>query len=897
MTAPDRITHSRFAQRILRRYSSELSYLDPGVPGKTEIQQAYAVLREQGMDVSTALRIVRQLVVFRLLESDLCHKASLEQVTNSMTALAEFALELACDFASQSLQATHGAPTTPFGEASQMWVLGMGKLGAYELNVSSDIDLIYVYDHDGETSGDAQGTNKLSNHEYFAKAVRSIFNLIAENTEHGFVFRVDLALRPNGNSGPPACSLDSLEQYFGIQAREWERFAWLKSRVVATFGLRTSGSAYALRDIVLPFVFRRYLDYNVFNSLRVLHRQIREHATLRSAGHPERTNDVKLSRGGIREVEFIVQLLQVVRGGQFPEIRTRSTLEALSRLSRAGLIPNETAGNIAKAYIFLRQVEHRIQFLDDQQTHVLPTSENDLFWLSKSFDISSSSDFLKELDFHRELVAQEFDLLLGNSSQQSSGSTTTCNALTFTNVLDNLSSNFKERINTFRLHPKVLALREDSLQHLLNLLQRTGKWIEDESATSDSSIRFVDWLESLLRRESYLALLAERPRIHEVLIKLLGSSRWIIKYLMTHPSVIDELANPDIFDREFEPASYLTNLDARLAALTSSGEDGEENLLNILRRANHSEVFRILVRDVSGLIDVEKVADDLSALAEATLSCAAKWIWDRTQHKYRHDHCFAIVAYGKFGGKELGYGSDLDIIFLYQDDDERGQEAYAIFARKLISWLTVKTREGYLYEVDTALRPNGGAGLLVSTFSAYEEYQIQRGNNSAWTWEHQAITRARFCFGADQFRTRFDAIRQSVMQAQRDPELLREEILEMRTRLHQFHNVRNGFFDIKSSPGGMIDAEFVVQFLLLSNSHHYPELVTNTGNIALLTLLEKVGLLPFGIGKNSADAYRKLRQVQHQARLNEESGQVPLGQLESERQDILTLWNTIFKPT
>jgi len=318
MTRPSLATHSRFAQRVRRRYETELPLLAPGVPDPAQLLATFDALQTQGHNLPSALRITRQLVVERLLCLD-----------------CEQQLPLALTQAQATLDQSHGEPRTASGQRAQVWVVGMGKLGARELNVSSDIDLIYVYDEDGDTAGDAQGRGRITNHEYFGKAVRAVYALVGDTTEHGFVFRVDLALRPNGNSGPAAVSLDALEEYLHVQGREWERFAWLKSRVVAPFESVTSGATQALRKVVMPFVFRRYLDYSVFDSLRVLHRQIREHAAKRSAGHPERANDVKLSRGGIREIEFTVQLLQVVRAGHFPELRTRPTLSALPRLVRA----------------------------------------------------------------------------------------------------------------------------------------------------------------------------------------------------------------------------------------------------------------------------------------------------------------------------------------------------------------------------------------------------------------------------------------------------------------------------------------------------------------------------------------------------------------------------------
>ena len=346
--------HSRFFQRLHRRYGQDLALLPPGAPTRATMEEAMAALRARGVDMASALRTVRQLVMERLIRLDCEARAPLGDITRAVTELAELALDHACRHAREELDSRHGAPLGPQGQPVQLWIIGMGKLGARELNVSSDIDLIYVYEHDGDTAGIEGGRGRISNHEYFARAVKAIYSLVGDTTEHGFVFRVDLALRPNGNSGPAAISLSALEEYLQVQGREWERFAWLKSRVVAPTSCIGSPEVQALRGVVLPFVFRRYLDYSVFDALRSLHRQIRDHAAKRSAGHPERANDVKLSRGGIREIEFTVQLLQVVRGGQFPELRRRPTLEALQRLAQAGLMPQETADAMARAYVFLR---------------------------------------------------------------------------------------------------------------------------------------------------------------------------------------------------------------------------------------------------------------------------------------------------------------------------------------------------------------------------------------------------------------------------------------------------------------------------------------------------------------------------------------------------------------
>ena len=862
--------HSRFVQRIRRRYATEQGYLPSGIPNRSDMETLFTRLREQ-YDAGSALRIVRQLVMVRLAEWDCNQQTDLNSVTLAMTELAEFSLQVAADEAVAKL-----------GTRCEFCIVGMGKLGARELNVSSDIDIIYVYDDEGKPS-----THSSSHSEYFRKLVRHMQTLIGDTTEHGFVFRVDLALRPNGNSGPPAVSLGGLEEYFHVQGREWERFAWLKSRVLVGKGL---GVAQKLRSLVIPFVFRRYLDYNVFDALRILHRQIRDHAIQRSAGRPERANDVKLSRGGIREIEFTVQLLQVVRGGQYPELRTRPTQSALLRLVQAKLMPQTTADALAQAYTFLRHVEHRIQYLDDQQTHILPTHDADLEWIARSLGFADVSAFLHTLDSHRELVAQEFDALLGGAAD--APATTPCKNCGCSQSTDAhpdaILSHFSESFQA-----RVRMLRDESFQRLMRLIQRTQQWVQAGLVTKETAMRLADWIEPLLRRESYLAMLLERPSIHERLLKILGAARWPAKYLLQHPGVIDELASTALLEERFDASEFLEEIERRRQALKNSGEDDDEALLNLLRRAHHAEVFRTLVRDVEGCLTVEQVADDLSALAEAVLQVTTQWCWERLRNRHQEECRFGIIAYGKLGGKELGYGSDLDIVFVYDDAHERAGEVYAALVRKMITWLTVKTGEGDLYEIDTALRPNGNSGLLVTRFEAYADYQQQRGTNTAWTWEHQAITRARCVLGSADLRGKFEAVREAVMTSPRDAAKLREEITAMRAKVRSAHPVRAGLFDVKHSPGGMVDVEFVVQYLVLAYSQHHPALRPNTGNIALLQQAQDLGLIPAPLGEEAAQAYRHLRQLQHRARLDDSPAQVEIQQVATEQAAGSKVWELV----
>ena len=495
------------------------------------------------------------------------------------------------------------------------------------------------------------------------------------------------------------------------------------------------------------------------------------------------------------------------------------------------------------------------------------------------------------------MVAQEFDTLLGGDRDCKG-----CNGKNGKNArehadLDAVLTDFRgpvrERLALWGENTRVLALRDDARGRLMRLLQRTAQWLDVGRVSEEAVLRMADWIEPLLRRESYLALMLERPSVHERLLRLLGAAKWPARYLLQHPGVIDELAGGNLFSSRFDAHEFEADLQARLVALQRTGEDDEESLLNLLRRAHHAEQFRTLARDVEGVLTVEQVADDLSALADAVLRVTARWCWSRLKTHHREEPAIAIIGYGKLGGKELGYGSDLDIVFVYEDEDERAQEIYAAYVRKLINWMTVKTAEGDLYEIDTALRPNGNSGLLVTRFEAYADYQQQRGSNTAWTWEHQAMTRARFVMGLPSLSPRFDGVRHAVIGAPRDPSSLKAEIVAMRERVREGHPVKADRFDVKHSPGGMVDAEFVVQYLVLLHTAAYPQLADNVGNIALLQRAEAAALLPAGMGLAAANAYRELRRVQHRARLNEEPTDVPLELLAAEREAVLSLWRWV----
>jgi len=461
-------------------------------------------------------------------------------------------------------------------------------------------------------------------------------------------------------------------------------------------------------------------------------------------------------------------------------------------------------------------------------------------------------------------------------------------------VLPHLQEKLRERVAIWVGLPAVRGMREDALQRLIKLLQRTQQWLQESRISEEAALRWCDWITPMLRRDNYIALLAERPRVHEQLVQLLGLARWPARYLMRHPGVIDELATDALLAERFDPVAFDKELSLRLQALTATHEDDEESLLNVLRRAHHAEVFRTLARDVQGRLTVEEVADDLSALADAVLNIAGRWVWQRMKQRHRDTPRIAILAYGKLGGKELGYGSDLDIVFVYDDPHEQAGEIYAVYVRKLIHWLSVKTSEGDLYEIDTALRPNGNSGLLVTSLEAFADYQTQRGSNTAWTWEHQAMTRARSCGGETALREKLEAVREEVINATRDHSALKDEIIAMRNKLSAARPVKPDVFDVKHSAGGMVDVEFAVQYLVLAFASQHPTLSANVGNIQLLERSEQAGLLPLGVGVAAGNAYRALRKVQHQARLDELATQIPLAQAQKWCEDVLALWRAVF---
>jgi [glutamine synthetase] adenylyltransferase / [glutamine synthetase]-adenylyl-L-tyrosine phosphorylase len=889
---------TRLWQRVQRRHPVALSLLSASElhplaqPGNLAAWgQFFGNLLALGLKPQAALRVMRQVTLARLSEWDQHGNLSLGLVTQAMTNLAEFALGIAYQAVASELSAVHGQPQTNSGQAMHLWIVGMGKLGGRELNVSSDIDLVYVYPADGDTLGrDSQGLGSISHHEWFAKAAKGLQRWLADVTEDGFVFRIDLALRPHGASGPVVCSLSALKDYLVGQGREWERLAWMKSRVIMPS--LNAQDAQAIRDLVTPFVYRRYLDYPVFDALRELHGQIRSQASKRAVGRPNRAQDVKLGRGGIREIEFLVQSQQIVRGGQFPELRTRSTLKGLERLTEAGLLERPVAQALADAYTWLRRVEHRIQYQDDAHTHELPSADADLCDVAMAMGFDTPCGLLRKLDEVREAVATAFDAQLGQAAPEDTTPSQQSGLLAL-----NDHPQLAQRVSDLLAHPKHAKLKPRDAQRLERLVRQTCAQVLNKQCSELAGLRMLDWLQTLLQREGYLALLVERPAVAQRVQRLLGSSAWVVQYVRQFPSVVDELAQAHWLHERFDAAQFASELQSRRAALALGNEDDDEALMNLLRRAHHAQVFRTLARDLEGLLSVEQVADDLSALADAVLGISLQWIWQgwwkvQSPRAHRANPQLAVVAYGKLGGKELGYGSDLDLVFIHDDPHDRAQECYAHLAKRLINWMSTKTALGDLYEIDTALRPNGNSGLLVTEIASFENYQSQRGGNAAWTWEHQAITRARVVLGPPDLAQRIETVRKQVLCAERDEAGLKAEITHMRRRLATVYPVPVDQFDPKHSAGGMLDCEFAVQTLVLLHAKDDPVLQTNPGNIALLEAADR-RWLPTGVGHAAAVAYRHLRAHQHGLRLEQQQTSSMTPGMAQHTHAVVALWQAL----
>lgn len=888
--------HSDYAKRWLNRFpewnSTEhdedhlMNCIESWLEKARELSDEKALMAE--------LRLVRQRSMIEIMRRDLQGKVDLFEVTEALSFLADAAVQIALKF-SHKLQAER------FGEPADgdcMIVMGMGKLGGLELNASSDIDLIFLYNQDGETLGGPTGKTQ-SHAEFFSQVGKRVIKMISEVTDEGFVFRVDMRLRPNGDSGPLVVSLDMLEEYFVVQGREWERYAWIKARVVNWAVDPAQDAAFQqsldnLNNIVRPFVFRKYLDFGSIRALRALHVQIRNEVNKRESQHPGSVH-VKLGRGGIREIEFTAQAFQLIRGGREPKLQLRRTVDVLEVCVELGLITKDDHDKMVAAYRFLRNLEHRLQYVDDAQTHRLPASPTEVLRIARSMGFQDPGNFMKALNRHMDYVASHFDVVFGDKQEdEETPSLELPWADTLTQGFANpkaAQDRYQHLIESSRYQALPSAHRERVDRLMPTLLAAASA-----SSAPDSCWRYCcDLIETVSRRGAYLSLLDEYPIARMRVSRMLAASPWAANFLIKHPLLLDELLDSRTLLTPPDFAQWKQQLRELLdQAKLPDGQADLERQMDLIREQHHAQLFRVLTQDLENLLTVEHVSDLLSELADCTLEVILERAWDQLPKRHRAQPRFAVVAYGKHGGKELGYSSDLDLIFLFEDEDDRAPDLYAQLAKRMNRWLTTQTAAGTLFETDFRLRPNGEAGLLVSSVESFEDYQRREGGVGAWFWEHQALTRARFCVGDVEIGKKFETLREEILQLPRDWNDVKKEVIAMRQKMLEGHPNHSELFDVKHDLGGMVDVEFMVQALVLGYASKHPELTKNKGNIALLKKAGELGLVPADLANYVADAYRQLRAKQHALRLaGHDKSRTSDPALMVMRKPIRKLWETL----
>ena len=828
--------------------------------------------------LKTRLRQLKDRVWVVTVARDLAGLASLEEVTGAFSDLAEVSIQAALDFHTRDLAAKHGQPMNPDGSPMELVVVGMGKLGGRELNVSSDIDLIYLYPEEGQTTGGAP----LSHHEFFIRLGRKISAAISENTADGYVFRVDLRLRPWGDSGPLAMSYAMLEDYLTLHGRPWERYAWIKGRALTGTRLKE------LDDIVRPFVFRKYLDFGAYQAIRELHVQIRAEVVRK-----DRQNNIKLGPGGIREIEFAAQVFQLIRGGHEPGLRIRPTQQVLAVLAERQLVPPSTVSSLVEAYRFLRNLEHRLQYLDDAQTQTLPNDADSQHLIAQAMGHVDWESLLTALNRHRKIVEQHFEqIFAAPQTDQSSHplQPVWLSPQSHLHTLEGLGFTQPEHISSRLQQLRDTAdnrFPESSRMRVSALMPPIIELSAQQAHPDDTLTRCTDFIEAVARRQTYLALLAEYPAALRQLAKLFSASPWAAQLVTKQPQLLDELIDP----RQLFETPDWTTLATQLHAAMDADAGDIEAQMDRLRRFKQAQTLHLLAQDVAGALKLETLSDHLAALADLLLSETLHRAWLTVPSRHLEQPRFAIIGYGKLGGKELGYASDLDLVFLYDDDTQDAGAIYARLAQKLSTWFSTATSAGVLYDTDLRLRPDGASGLLVSSTDAFEDYQ----RNHAWTWEHQALTRARFVCGDGNVGKTFQAIRQAILSMPRDPAKLKEDVLNMRQRMHDGHKNPTELFDLKHDSGGIVDVEFCVQYLILLHSGQQPTLLDNIGNIGLLRRCGELGLLPSGIADDAANAYRELRRQQHAVKLaGAEHARIEPAGLSSTREAVIKLWEHVF---
>jgi glutamate-ammonia-ligase adenylyltransferase len=864
-------------------------------------------------DFQIGLRRYRHREMLRIAVRDICGMADLDATLAELSYLADACVASALSYEHGQLSALWGAPENP----DQLVVFGLGKLGARELNFSSDIDVMFAYPREGQTQGGTKG--KLDHAAFFERLSRNIIQNIGAHTADGFVFRVDTRLRPYGESGPLVMNFERLEAYYEEQGREWERYALIKARTIA--GDMEAGDTVLKR--LRPFVFRRYLDYGAFDSLRDMKNRIM--AEVRQKGLED---NIKLGSGGIREVEFFGQMFQLIRGGVDPDLQVRPIRKVLHLLARKGYVPDTVYNELDECYVFLRLVENRLQQWRDQQTHQLPANEKDRQRLAASMGFDRWSVFESRLQEVRDRIHHHFNNLLAADNTKN-GRDQDENLALLAALWQGVMN--EEEIHGFLTdlgytHPakvveEVKTLKEDRIlttlsstgrQRLDRLVPKVLKTVTSADHPEEVLGRLFGLIKSIQKRASYLALLLENPTALTHLVRLTGESQWIATFLNRHPVLLDELLDPRTLYRPPRKSELKNELQQRLSA---AEEDDLEYQMEILRIFKQVNVLRVAASDITHVLPLMKVSDHLTDIAEVILDRVVSICWRNLNHRYGTPVCnldkescdqgFVVVGYGKLGGLELGYGSDLDLVFLHaaQTGETQGgprpidnTQFFGRLGQRVLHMLTTHTSAGIIYEADMRLRPSGDSGMLVSHLEGFRDYQ----HNDAWTWEHQALIRARAISGDKALQDRFAQIRREVLTLKRDENRLRKEVSEMRARLREqaseIKTTETTAFDIKQGRGGIVDIEFIVQYLVLRHANAQPQIVRWTDNVRLLQALHETGIIDNTTAFRLRRAYLIFRAMVHRLNLRQQPAMLRDDRFWPARQFVIDTWNRILIP-
>ena len=857
------------------------------------------------------LRLFRQQQMLRIIWRDIAGLTDTSETLRNLTDLAEVFVDTTLEVLYQDQCKQIGEPCDASGKPERMVVLGMGKLGGHELNFSSDIDLIFFFPEEGETNG----ARPIASSQFFTRLGQRFIKALNDVTADGFVFRVDMRLRPYGDSGPLVMSNAAMEHYYQTQGRDWERYAMIKARVIG--GDRKQGQE--IMNLLKPFIYRRYLDFGAFQSIREMKAMIDNE--IRRKGNLQ---NIKLGLGGIREIEFVGQTFQLIRAGGEPDLQIRGILSVLKLLAEKSYLSLQEATSLTESYDFLRRLENRLQMYADEQTHLLPDEEDRQASMALAMDYSNWADLLSDCDKHRAAVHKSFAQLLhedGDESQSNEKIESSLNNTWLHEMDEDVAIELLEsygvleaedvfkQVCQFRSASALKSMTPTGRQRLDVLMPSILELLKEQKHPAEVLKRLLNLVNSVLRRSVYLSLLNEYPQALQQLVKLCAASPWIASLLSRYPVLLDELLD----SRNLYQIPTKLKLSQELDELLRQVMDDEEQQIERLRKFKQMQVLKIAAMEIAGVLDVFEVSEQLSNIAEVLLDKVMDLAWGWMLAKHGKPGCvidgeiyhpsMGIVAYGKMGGKELSYGSDLDLVFLHdsggdqqQTDGERCLDNASFFARlaqRIIHLLGVQTANGRLYEIDMRLRPDGNAGMLVSGIQAYERYQQEK----AWTWEHQALIRARMVSSSTHLNAEFDRIRRSILMSDRDESNLANDVTEMRQKMRESLGSKpgSGKFHLKQDAGGLVDIEFLAQYGVLLCAAEDKSLADNTSTRKILMQLAECKLLSVDQAEILYDAYRAYRELSHQLALQEHSSSIDEGQAIETRQKVKDIWQDVLQ--